>query len=637
LDGSFYITTPIYYVNGRPHIGHGYTTIVADVISRYHKLMGVDSFFLTGTDEHGSSVEKAATASGVTPRKFVDEFSQYFKDSWKALRIENDHFIRTTDEKHESAFQKFVAKLRETKTPDGLTAIYEGEYKGLYCVGCEKFMTEKELDENGECPVHLKKPDVVTEKNYFFRLTAYLDQVRDLIESDKFKILPLERKKEVLGLFKQGLDDFSISREKVRWGIPLPFDTEQMAYVWVDALSNYITAIGYSADKQMFDKWWNKSRIVHLIGKDILKFHAVYWPAMLLAAGLRTPDTLFVHGYFTIDGQKMSKSLGNVIANEDLVRDFGADGARYLLVNMFPFGTDGDIRVEDFYRRYNSDLANDFGNLVSRSVKLTRSNFNGKIPDAAEFEASERDLDKTLKIQLGRCKDAAESINPNSAAEAFMTVCRELNRYFDSQKPWQLAKDKKTERLATVLRTTLEGIRCVSILAYPFMPDKCRQLRELLGVDPVPGSLDEAGNLHGLVEGTELRAEGALFPRLEIPKTGTPSPAEAREDNLISIDEFAKVELRVAEVLEAENVPKTDRLLKLQITTGEDRRQIVAGIAQYYTPDELVGKKIIVVTNLKPAKLRGIESNGMLLAAKKKDKLSLLTVDSDLPPGAKIS
>jgi len=640
LSRSFYVTTPIYYVNDRPHIGHGYCTVAADVLSRYHRLFGSESYFLTGTDEHGSKIEKAAEASGVTPQQLVDDHAQSFKDSWKKLDIQNDYFVRTTDVRHEEAVKKLVTTLHEATTPDGKPVIYEGEYKGLYCIGCEKFLTEKDLTEDGLCPDHLVKPELLSEKNYFFRLTSYLDQVRDLIESGKLKILPKERKNEVLGLLRHGLDDFSISREKVQWGIPLPFDPAQKAYVWVDALSNYITAIGYGDDRTSFDRWWNGSEIVHLIGKDILKFHAIFWPAILIAAGEKTPDTIFIHGYFTVDGQKMSKSLGNVISNEKLVELFGVDSARYLLLNMFPFGTDGDIRLDDFFRKYNSDLANDLGNLVSRTIKLTRGNFKGKIPPAGTPTDDEKALLQFVKSAADRCREQIEALNPNGAANAFMSVCRELNRYFDAQKPWALAKEGKPERLATVLRTTLEGIRCVSVMAYPFLPEKCRTLRETLGCIPDPKSIGEAESLEFLVEGAELKLDKALFPRLELPGEAVKEAVDSApqsDDNLIAIEDFAKVQLRVAEVLEAEPVPKTDRLLRVQVAIGEDKKQIVAGIAEHYKAEDLIGKKIIVVANLKPAKLRGIESQGMLLAAKKGKKLTLLTIETDLPSGATIS
>lgn len=637
MDKGFYITTPIYYVNDRPHIGHGYTTVAADVLARYHRLMGLDAFYLTGTDEHGTKVEQAAKKAGITPQQLVDRNAQYFKDAWKTLGVKNDYFVRTTDDRHEKAVQALLEKLHNTKTPDGETAIYESEYKGLYCVGCEKFLTEKDLTDDGLCPDHLVKPETLSERNYFFRLTSYLDQVKELIESDRLQILPRERKNETLGLFKQGLQDFSISREKVKWGVPLPFDPDQKAYVWVDALPNYISAIGFADDDKQFEKWWRNSRIVHVIGKDILKFHAVYWPAMLLAIGEKVPDTIFIHGYFTINGHKMSKSLGNVLSNEDLAGRFGQDATRYLLLNMFPFGIDGDIRIDDFYKRYNADLANDFGNLISRTIKLTQKPFDGKVPPLGKPGKEEKQLEEKISEALDRLGTAADALAPNSIAEAFMSVSRELNRYFDSQKPWVLLKENKRDRLATVLRTTLEGIRCLSAMAYPYLPNKCGELRNVLGVSTEVVSLDEARTLDGLEEGHALELGEPLFPRLDIPKESELAKKAEPEDNLITIDDFAKVELRTADVVAAEPVPKADRLLKLQIAIGDEKRQIVAGIAEFYKPEDLIGKQVVVVYNLKPAKLRGIESQGMLLAAKKGKKLSLLMPDKELPSGAKIS
>jgi methionyl-tRNA synthetase len=615
--------------------------VAADVLTRYRRLLGRESFFLTGTDEHGSKVEKAAESSGVSPKELVDRNSELFKESWRALLVENDYFVRTTDDRHERAVQKLISRLHEATTPDGQPVIYPGDYRGLYCLGCEKFLTEKDLTSEGLCPDHLTKPELLSEKNYFFRLTSYLDRVRELIESDRLKILPRERKNEVLGLFKQGLEDFSISREKVRWGIPIPFDPSQKAYVWVDALPNYISAVGFGDDPSAFSKWWRNSHVTHLIGKDILKFHTIFWPAMLLAIGEKVPDLIFIHGYFTVSGQKMSKSLGNVISNHDLVERFGPDAARYLLLNMFPFGTDGDIRISDFYKKYNSDLANDFGNLVSRALKLLESNFAGKIPPASELRGDETALREFIGGAIAKCRAEIDAINPNGAAESFMSVCRELNRYFDSQKPWALAKEKELTRLGTVLRTTLEGIRTVSVLAHPYMPTKCAEIRKTLGLTPQPASISEAAEPFVLHEGFEAKLSSAVFPRLETPPdrdiAAHTAAAPACSDGLIDIAEFGKVQLRVAEILAAEPVPKADKLLKLQIAIGSDRRQIVAGIAQHYKPDQLVGRKIIVVANLKPAKLRGIESNGMLLAAKGGDKLALLTVDFDLPSGATIS
>jgi methionyl-tRNA synthetase len=372
LPQRFMITTPIYYVNDKPHIGQAYATIAADILARFHRAKGEETFFLTGTDEHGSKVEETARKLGKTPQELCDRNVAYFKKAWKSLDISYDYFVRTTDPRHRKAVEKLLSVLDRATTEDGKKVIYPGEYSGLYCVGCEKFITEKELV-NGLCPDHLQPPKVVTEKNYFFRLSSYLKKVEELIRTDRLKISPEERRRETLGLLKQGLDDFSISREKVTWGIPLPFDPKQNAYVWVDALPNYISAVGYGDDPEQFERWWRDGRVIHLIGKDILKFHCIFWPAMLLALGQEPPDEIFLHGYFTVHGQKMSKSLGNVVDPEYLVGQYGSDATRYLLLTQFPFGQDGDIQAERFVEKYNADLANDLGNLVSRVAKMVKS------------------------------------------------------------------------------------------------------------------------------------------------------------------------------------------------------------------------------------------------------------------------
>ena len=375
----FYITTPIYYVNDKPHIGHAYTTIAADMMARFHRLNGREVFFLTGTDEHGNKVAEAAQKAGLSEIAFCDRTVETFKNAWKHLSIEYDYFIRTTDKRHEKAVWKILDRMREAKTADGDAVVYSDFYEGLYCTGCEKFITDKELV-NGLCPDHKTKPELLKEKNYFFRLAAFMKTIKDKIESNEIEILPDERRREVLGLIEQNIPDFSVSRERVKWGIPLSFDKSQVAYVWVDALSNYISAIGYGDDDDAFKKWWTDAEVVHLMAKDILKFHCLFWPAMLMAAGIKTPETLFLHGFFTVDGEKMSKTLGNMIDPNVMVEEFGPDATRYLLLTQFPFGVDGDVQAKRFVTQYNSDLANDLGNLVSRVVKMIQVNFDGKLP-----------------------------------------------------------------------------------------------------------------------------------------------------------------------------------------------------------------------------------------------------------------
>ena len=626
----FFFTTPIYYVNDRPHIGQAYTTIATDVLVRFKKLANKKTFFLTGTDEHGSKVYKSAQNAKLDPQKFCDIISGFFKDLWKNLKIEYDYFVRTTDKRHEKAVQDFLEKLYNSRTEKGEPVIYKGEYKGLYCVGCEKFITEKELV-GGLCPDHQRKPELLSEKNYFFRLSAYLPKVKELILKDEIRILPEERKKEVLGLFKQKLEDFSISREKVKWGITLPFDRSQKAYVWVDALQNYITAIGYGDDKKQFNFWWNEGEIAHLIGKDILKFHCIFWPAMLLAGGEKPPDTIFVHGFFTVNGQKMSKSLGNVIDPNYLQKKYGSDGVRYLLLTQFPFGQDGDIQEKRFIEKYNSDLANDFGNLVSRILKMVSDFYKGKIPEPKSYGSLEKSLiDHTENTKKDVFEDI-ENFRIDSATEKILKLVRKTNKYIEESAPWNLAKKNELDKLGTVLYTGCECLRILSFLFYPFLPSKCKRIRELLGfgsdeLEPVK-EYDKSWGV--LTPGTEVLKPESLFPRISKEKV-------MEKKNEITFDEFSKLDLRVAEIKEAEKVSGTNKLLKLKINIGDEERIIVAGIAQYYSPEELLGKKIAVVINLAPAKIKGIESKGMLLAAEDEKNLGLLILDKDMKPGTKI-
>jgi methionyl-tRNA synthetase len=650
-EGRYFITTPIYYVNDKPHIGHSRPTIAADILSRFHRIRGDETFFLTGTDEHGSKVAEAAEQAGISPQEFCDRNSQRFKDVWEKLNISYDYFVRTTDDRHVQAVRKILEILYKTKDEKGQNIIYPGEYTGLYCVGCEKFITEKDLV-NGLCPNHLKPPQKVTEKNYFFRLSSYLPQNEKLITEDKIRILPEEKKKETLGLFRQELEDFSISREKVTWGITLPFDSTQKTYVWVDALQNYISAIGYGDNPDEFKRWWTEGKVIHILGKDILKFHNIYWPAMLIALGEKTPDILFNHGFFTVNGQKMGKSLGNVIDPHYLIEKYGSDATRYLLLTHFPFGQDGDIQEKRLEEKYNSDLANDFGNLASRVLKLIKEHFRGEIPKPSDYSVDEKELQNSALKTIEVVFDSIDELNINQALDEVLKLVRFTNRYVDKTAPWNLAKEKDKTRLGTVLYASAETLRIISLLFYPALPEKCQKLREILGLsqDEIIPNLGKEKDWGYLKPGTKIREIVPLFPRLserihsgkeakpvEVSKEKSEVSIAKEEKMEITIEDFAKMDIRVAQVIEAQKVEGAKKLLKLKVEFGDENREIVAGIAEYYKPEELVGKKIILLANLKPARIKGVESKGMLLAAQDGENLTILTVDKEVKPGAKIS
>lgn len=632
----FYITTPIYYVNDKPHIGHAYTTIAADMTARFHRLAGREVFFVTGTDEHGNKIAEAAEAAGITEIEFCDKTVETFKTAWKNLNIENDYFIRTTSERHKKAVWKILDAMMSAKTPDGQDVVYSDYYEGLYCNGCEKFITEKELVD-GLCPDHKKAPEKLKEKNYFIRLSSYLPIIKEMIEKDEIKIIPDERRREVLGLINQEPPDFSLSRERVKWGVPLSFDKSQVAYVWVDALSNYLSAIGYGDDADTFDKWWTNAEVAHLMAKDILKFHCLLWPAMLLAAGEKTPETILLHGFFTVNGEKMSKSLGNMIDPNEVVDEFGADAARYLLLTQFPFGGDGDVKANQFITQYNSDLANDLGNLVSRVVKMVQSNFDSVLPAPMKEVDGLEELLALAEKTPNEAYAAVKHFQLPKAIELAMGLVKAANKFFNDTAPWKLAKAGKVEEMGGILYACCEVIRIVSVLLTPIMPDKMKEIREIFSLTDESLSLENACEFFVLEPGLKLKFNDAVFPRLNPKKKEKKADKDTEPDNLLDISEFAKVELKVAEVLKAEPVEGADRLLKLQIDLGSEKRQIVAGIAEFYTPEKIVGMKVVVVANLKPARIRNVESNGMLLAAKKGKKLAVVTPADDLPAGAKIS
>ncbi|MFA5020610.1 MAG: methionine--tRNA ligase [Patescibacteria group bacterium] len=498
---KFYITTPIYYANAEPHIGSAYPTLAADVLARFHRLRGDETWFLTGLDEHGAKVADTAAAAGLAPQEFCDRIAAKFQFAWDELDISNDDFIRTTSEKHKAGVKKLLLKLKD------VDAIYEGKYEGLYCKGCEAFVTEKELA-GGECPIHKTKPELIEEKNYFFNLKKYLPQLEQLIDRDEIKILPASKKNEVLGLFKQELSDFSISRSSLKWGIAIPWDENQVAYVWADALSNYITALGYGSDDQSrFDKFWPAD--VHIVGKDIIKFHCIFWPAMLLAAGLPLPKCVYAHGFFTVDGQKMGKSLGNVIDPFNLTKEFGVDATRYLLLNQFPFGQDGDIKASQFVIQYNSDLANGIGNFASRVATMAEKYFAGAVP------ARSSELKSSVEEIWREYEQALLDLRVDGALLAVRKLNELGDGYVEQNKPWELAKTDPV-RLAEVIYNLLEVLRHLSLMLWPIMPSTAEKIFSALGQADFQSQKIEALQVWALLEpGAKINKAGILFPRIQ--------------------------------------------------------------------------------------------------------------------------
>ncbi|AIY88962.1 MULTISPECIES: methionine--tRNA ligase [unclassified Thermotoga] len=628
---KFYITTPIYYVNSEPHIGSAYTTIVADIIARYKRFMGYDVFFLAGTDEHGQKVLQAAQQAGKDPQEFCDELAEKFKQLWKELKITNDYFIRTTDEMHMKTVQEFVAKMKENGD------VYKGIYKGWYCVPCETFWNEDEVIKEGEerfCPECKRPVKWVEEENYFFRLSKYRDPLLKYYEEHPDFVEPDFRRNEMLKILEGGLKDLSITRTTFKWGVPMKDDPEHVIYVWVDALINYISAIGYGWNDEMFNKWWPAD--LHLIGKEINRFHSIIWPAMLMSVGLPLPKKVFAHGWLTVNGQKISKSLGNAIDPRFFVKRYGNDVVRYYLIRDIMFGKDGDFSEKRLVHRLNSDLANDYGNLLHRITAMIKKYFNGRLPSPSAQEG----LDSWLKERFFETKDAyhelMDSYRLTEALDKIWEFIADVNKYFNDTKPWILGKEGNMERLGTVLYNSLEAVFKVALMTLPVMPDTSKEVFRRVSFEEKP-SKEHLENWGVLKSGSTVIHGEPLFRKIDAKDFKKVVETVSVEQNVITIDDFSKVDLRIAKVLEAEKVPNSRKLLRLIIDLGTEKRQIVAGIAEHYKPEELVGKLIVVVANLKPAKLMGIESQGMLLAAKSGDTLRLLTVDGEITPGAKVS
>jgi methionyl-tRNA synthetase len=651
---KFYITTPIYYVNAEPHIGSSYTTIIGDILARYKRMMGYDVFYLTGTDEHGQKIAQAAKERGVEPQQLCDELAQKFKELWKELEITNDYFIRTTDEHHMKTVQFFVSKMMENGD------IYKGTYEGWYCVPCETYWNEDELEhsEDGKhlCPSCKREVQLIREENYFFKLSKYNEPLLKHFKENPDFVEPDFRRNEMLKILESGLKDLSITRTTLKWGIPMPNDPEHVIYVWVDALINYVSAIGYPDNMETFNKWWPAD--VHLIGKEINRFHSLIWPAMLMSVGLPLPKKIFAHGWLTVNGQKISKSLGNAIDPREYVKKYGNDVVRYYLVRDIVFGKDGDFSEENLVKRLNSDLANDYGNLLHRTLAMIVKHFDAQIPGIGELE----ELDKKLVENYEKTRQAyielMDRYRITEALEVLWQFIGDLNKYFDEAKPWILAKEGNKGRLGTVLSLVTESIFKVATLVSCVMPNSSREIYSRLSVSEAFSEKFLEG--WNILKGNQVVHGEPLFKKIEKTEKEVQKPQKSNKqgdkpmekqesvvsqaenvvslEELIDIDYFKKVDLRVAKILSAEKVEKSEKLVKLQIDLGElGARQIVAGIAQFYKPEELVGRLIVVVANLKPAKLMGIESRGMLLAAKKNDKLTLLTVSGEIEPGAKIS
>ncbi len=643
MSEKFYLTTPIYYVNDKPHIGHAYTTILADVLARYYRSMNYDTFFLTGTDEHGQKVEKAAAARQIDPKKHCDETVVRFQELWKKLGITHDKFIRTTEACHKEVVQKILQDLYDRDE------IYKAEYTGWYCVGDERFYTEKDLVE-GKCPECGRDVSAIKESNYFFRMSKYQDWLIDHIQTHADFIVPSFRANETLGFLKRELSDLCISRPKSRlsWGIELPFDKDYVCYVWFDALINYISGVGYLRNDAEFYRYWPAD--VHLIGKDILTTHSVYWPTMLKAMGLPMPKTIFAHGWWLIGNTKMSKSLGNVVNPMDMVERYGVDAFRYFLLSEMSPGQDAAFTEDAFVQRYNSDLANDLGNLLSRVLKMTLRSGSGTVAVPTALSSEDIELNDIAYAAITTMEDCLKSFQFDRGIAAVINVIRSGNRYLEKTAPWTVAKSGDAARLNTILYTAANALRTAGVLLAPVMPEKMAELAGCLGYSKAEFealTIDHLQHQVSDLAGRKFADNPGLFPRIlaeeaaavpvapkAAPKAEKTAEKPVNVVELITIDDFFKTKLVTAKVLKAEKVEGADKLLKLQIEIGAEVRQLVAGIALYYKPEEVVGRTIVVVANLKPAKIRNIESQGMLLAAKTGNELKLITVDGEIASGA---
>ena len=628
---TFYITTPIYYANGEPHAGHAYTTIASDALARYHRIKGSDVSFLTGVDEHGANIDKTAEAKGVSPQAYCDKMAPIFIKLWEQLNISNDIFLRTTSDLHKRGIKKFLTALYESGD------VYKGYYEGYYCRPCERFFPEKELSEEKICPIHKLPLESVKEENYFFRLSKYQDRLIQHYKEVPDFVYPESRRNELLKVLEAGLEDTSISRASVSWGIPLPFDPEHIAYVWIDALPNYITALGYDTESEAYQTYWPAN--VHMMAKEITRFHALLWPAMLMAIGMPLPKQIVAHGWLTKDGEALSKTRGIFIDMDGDIATYGVDAFRYYLLREFSFGNDGDYRPTRLHQRYNADLANDLGNLLNRVLGLVNKNFE-RVPEPSTPGEFDNEIKDMAQLTVAKLDEHIKTFAFDAALESIWEYVRRINRYVQQTQVWTLAKPETKSRMGTILYNSLEALRFISVLVFPFIPESAEKIQQQIGIS----EFDTVAEWGRLPEGLKVSRGEPIFPRVDLKKeTGTPTPITAKSEkkesvettDLISFSEFQKLDLRVAKVISAEPIEDADRLLKLKVDLGTEKRQVVAGIAEHYELNTLIDKQVIIVVNLQPATIRGVESHGMILAASD-DSVVLVSPESEVSLGTQV-